>query len=200
MQLLDICKMEKQIVENGWYIWIPDFFNAIESEELFQTLYSDLPWKGGEIKLFGKTHEIPRKQVLFADKDLHYGYSGKQLNVSEWNQTVLNIKQKIESESNFEFNACLANLYRDGKDSNGWHADNEKELGKNPVIASISLGATRTFKLKHSKINEKVDFEMTSGSLLIMGGEIQHYWKHQIPKTKKEVGPRVNLTFRKLIS
>lgn len=105
--------MKKQIVENGWYIWEPSFFNAVESDKLFQTLYSDLPWEGGVIKLFGKTHEIPRKQVMFADEGLHYGYSGKELSIKNWNQIVLNIKQKIESESNFDFNACLANLYRD---------------------------------------------------------------------------------------
>jgi len=192
--------MEKQKVKNGWYIWIPDFLHEIESEELFQVLYSDLSWEGGEIKLFGKIHEIPRKQVMFANKGLKYGYSGKQLNVKDWNRTVLNIKNQIESEFNFDFNACLANLYRDGNDSNGWHADNEEELGKNPVIASISLGATRTFKLKHLATKDKIDFQMTSGSLLIMGGEMQHYWKHQIPKTKRKVDSRINLTFRKLIS
>jgi alkylated DNA repair dioxygenase AlkB len=192
--------MKKQIVKNGWYIWEPSFFSATESDRLFQTLYSDLPWEGGEIKLFGKTHVIPRKQVLFADKGLEYGYSGKQLTVSYWNQTVLSIKERIEFECAFNFNACLANLYRNGNDSNGWHADNERELSKNPVIGSISLGATRVFKLKHLKTNDRLDFEMNSGSLLVMGGEMQHYWKHQIPKTKKEVGPRVNLTFRNLLS
>lgn len=191
----------KQIkVDNGWFIWEPDFYSVKQSEQLFQKLLSDLPWEGGTIKLFGKTHEIPRKQVLFADQGLQYGYSGKQLSVKEWNETVLTVMHKIETEYDFDFNACLANLYRDGKDSNGWHADNEKELGKNPVIGSISLGATRTFKLKHLKTNERIDFKLTSGSLLIMGGEMQHYWKHQIPKTNTIVGPRINLTFRKLIS
>ena len=119
--------------------------------------------------------------------------------VSEWNETLSEIKKKVEKISESSFNACLANLYRDGKDSNGWHADNEKELGKNPIIASLSFGATRTFKLKHLQTNEKIDIELTTGSLLIMGGEMQHYWKHQIPKTKKFKAPRINLTFRKLI-
>lgn len=192
--------MKKQIVENGWFIWEPNFYSAPHDQELLESLYSDLPWEGGVIKLFGKTHEIPRKQVMFADKGYHYGYSGKELTVSDWNEVVLKVKERIESNYNLDFNACLANLYRDGEDSNGWHADNEKELGENPIIGSVSLGGTRVFKLKHLKTNSRIDFEMTSGSLLIMGGEMQHYWKHQIPKTKKMVNPRINLTFRKLIS
>jgi alkylated DNA repair dioxygenase AlkB len=191
--------MKKVKIDNGWYIWEPDFYSSKKSGELFQKLYTKLPWEGGTIKLFGKTHEIPRKQVLFADEGLNYGYSGKKLPVKNWSQTVLNVKEEIQSECKFDFNACLANLYRDGKDSNGWHADNEKELGKNPIIGSLSLGATRIFKLKHLKTNKRIDFELTSGSLLIMGGEMQHYWKHQIAKTATVVGPRVNLTFRKII-
>jgi len=191
--------MIKQDIENGWYIWEPNFYSPKESKTLFQTLYDELPWEGGEINLFGKTYQIPRKQVMFADNGLNYGYSGKKLNVIDWNAVVKDIKNQIELESNYGFNACLANLYRDGDDSNGWHSDNEKELGKNPIIGSISLGATRVFKLKHLKTNTRLEFELTSGSLLIMGGEMQHFWKHQVPKTKSSVKPRINLTFRKLI-
>lgn len=191
--------MIKQDIENGWYIWEPNFYSPKESKSLFQILYDELPWEGGEINLFGKTYQIPRKQVMFADNGLNYGYSGKKLNVINWNAVVKDIKNQIELESNYDFNACLANLYRDGDDSNGWHSDNEKELGKNPIIGSISLGATRAFKLKHLKTNTRLEFELTSGSLLIMGGEMQHFWKHQIPKTKSSVEPRINLTFRKLI-
>ena len=191
--------MIKQDIENGWYIWKPNFYSPKESKAFFQTLYKELPWEGGEINLFGKTYQIPRKQVMYADNGLHYGYSGKNLKVVNWHPVVKNIKNQLELESNFDFNACLANLYRDGSDSNGWHSDNEKELGKNPIISSISLGATRVFKLKHLKTNTRLEFELTTGSLLIMGGEMQHYWKHQIPKTKSSVGPRINLTFRKLI-
>lgn len=191
--------MKKQIVENGWYIWEPHFYNENRSQDLFDALYNELPWEAGEIKLFGKTHKIPRKQVMFADQGLEYGYSGIKLSVLDWNGKVKRIKSNIEREYDFNFNACLANLYRDGKDSNGWHADNEKELGLNPVIASLSLGAERTFKMKHLNSNERIDFKMSSGSLLIMGGEMQHYWKHQIPKSKTVVNPRINLTFRKLV-
>ena len=98
-----------------------------------------------------------------------------------------------------QFNCVLVNLYRNGQDSNGWHADNEPELGKNPMIASVSLGATRRFDLRHNITKEKISFDLTNGSLLLMKGEIQHFWKHQITKTKKIDAARINLTFRMLI-
>ncbi|MEX2483073.1 MAG: alpha-ketoglutarate-dependent dioxygenase AlkB [Brumimicrobium sp.] len=185
-------------ITNGWLIWVPDFLVKIESDDLHDYFLKELSWQGGKVKLFGRTFEIPRKQVMFTDEGLHYGYSGKQLVSSDWDDEVLKIKKRIEQFSGFEFNACLANLYRDGQDSNGWHADDEKELGKNPIIASVSLGATRNFHLKHKIINERKNIELTHGSLLIMGGETQRYWKHQIPKTKKVIDARVNLTFRKV--
>lgn len=191
--------MERHQIKNGWYIWEPHFFQSNQADQHYKKLLSDLNWQSGAIKIFGKIHPIPRKQVLFADEGHTYGYSGKELTVENWNQTVFFIKKRIEDASGFEFNACLANLYRNGQDSNGWHADNERELGKNPVIASVSLGETRKFQLKHQITKQRIDIPLKHGSLLIMGGEMQHFWKHQIPKTKKVVEPRVNLTFRKLI-
>jgi len=109
------------------------------------------------------------------------------------------LKKKIETVSGESFNCVLANLYRDGKDSNGWHADNEKELGRNPVIASISLGAARRFDLKHNTKVDSKQLVLPHGSLLIMGGMMQHHWKHCIAKTAKIIQPRINLTFRKLV-
>lgn len=107
------------------------------------------------------------------------------------------IKAAVERQSGTTFTTCLANLYRNGKDSNGWHADNEKELGENPVIASISLGAERYFHLKHNRLaNQKFKLLLQHGSLLLMQGPTQHYWKHQIPKTARPIGERINLTFR----
>jgi alkylated DNA repair dioxygenase AlkB len=116
-----------------------------------------------------------------------------------WNPLLREINLKLASEINNTFTSVLLNLYRDGKDSNGWHADNEKELGKNPVIASLSFGAERTFHLQHNTektLKQKIILE--HGSLLVMKGTTQHYWKHQIPKTAKEIGNRINLTFRNI--
>lgn len=191
--------MMKHQVKDGWLIWEPDFFSKAESDVYFDHFLNHLPWKGGKIKVFGKVYDIPRKQVFFADDGLNYAYSGKTLDKSPWDYQVKNVKSKIERETDYAFNACLANLYRDGSDSNGWHADNESELGENPVIASLSFGETRKFHLRHNKTREKIDFELKHGSLLVMGGAMQHHWKHQVPKSKRITQPRVNLTFRKLI-
>lgn len=191
--------MIKEDVRDGWIIWEPDFLDILNSDNYFNYFLSELPWSGGTIKVFGKEYEIPRRQVFYADNDLNYTYSGKMLNKEAWDKKVVELKLRVESLINSEFNACLANLYRDGNDSNGWHADNEKELGINPLIGSISLGAERRFHLKHNSTSEKMTFNLSHGSLLVMGGAMQHHWKHQIPKSKKVNTPRVNLTFRKLI-
>lgn len=155
-------------------------------------------WESGEIKIFGKIYLTPRLEAFYAENGLHYSYSGKKLKTNSFTPDLLEIKNRLEQEFDLDLNSVLANLYRDGKDSNGWHADNEKELGKNPVIVSLSFGLERRFDLKHTMTKEKRSFDLKNGSLLIMGGEMQHFWKHQIAKTKKADGPRVNLTFRKV--
>ena len=115
-------------------------------------------------------------------------------------KSLLDLIQKINDVYEHGFNAVLLNLYRDGKDSNGWHADNEAELGQNPVIASISLGEERYFHLKHrTQKEQRLKIKLKHGSLLVMGGTMQHHWLHQIPKTTKIISPRINLTFRKII-
>jgi alkylated DNA repair dioxygenase AlkB len=192
--------LKKYKVRDGWIIWEPSFFTNEQASFHFKYLIDELPWSGGSIKLFGKEYEIPRKQVFFADEELGYGYSGKSLIKSPWDTEVLNIKTFVEQSADVDFNACLGNLYRNGQDSNGWHADNERELGVNPVIGSVSFGATRVFQLKHNQTKEKMSFNLSHGSLLIMGGAMQHNWKHQIPKTKRNIGPRINLTFRELFN
>lgn len=191
--------MNRVEVNNGWYIFEEDFYDSATSNEILSELLKELPWKSGEIKLFGKIYPIPRKQVYFSDNDLSYSYSGKKLMIDGWDEKVLEVKAKIENYTNQDFNACLANLYQSGMDSNGWHADNEKELGRNPIIASLSFGATRRFDLKHQMTKERLSFQLNSGSLFVMGGEMQHFWKHQIPKQKNVAEQRVNLTFRKVL-
>lgn len=194
-----LVKMKRIEVNNGWYIFIENFYDSPRSEVLHSYLLKELPWKSGEIKLFGKVYPIPRKEVYFSDNELSYSYSGKELIIDVWDKNVLGIKSGVEALLNVKFNACLANLYCNGQDSNGWHADNEKELGRNPIIASVSFGATRRFDLKHQSTKEKLSFQLASGSLLVMGGEMQHFWKHQIPKQKNINDPRVNLTFRQVL-
>jgi alkylated DNA repair dioxygenase AlkB len=166
----------------------------------FKSCLHDLNWEKGFIKIFGKTHQIPRLQSWYADNGIEYTYSGKKLQRHNWNKILTEIKQEIESITSFKFNSVLANLYRDGNDSMGLHSDNEKELGINPVIASLSLGDSRDLYLKHKNIKKSLNIPQENGQLIVMHGETQKYWKHEIKKTKKIKKPRINLTFRNIIT
>jgi alkylated DNA repair dioxygenase AlkB len=166
----------------------------------YKSCLNDLSWETGFIKIFGKTHQIPRLQAWYAEDGVEYTYSGKKLQRHNWNKTLIDIKEEIESITSFKFNSVLANLYRNGDDSMGLHSDDEKELGINPVIASLSLGESRDIHFKHKNIKTSLDIPQTSGQLIVMYGQTQKYWKHEIKKTKKFKKPRINLTFRNIIT
>ena len=166
----------------------------------FESCLHDLNWETGFIKIFGKTHQIPRLQAWYADNEIEYTYSGKKLQRHDWNSLLLEIKEKIENITSFKFNSVLANLYRDGNDSMGLHSDDERELGKKPVIASLSLGETREIYFKHKNKKLNLIIPQASGQLIVMHGKTQEYWKHEIKKTKKIKKPRINLTFRNIIT
>jgi alkylated DNA repair dioxygenase AlkB len=183
-------------VQNGEIIYADLFLDKLKADALFEDFISSLPFHQGTIKLFGKTHSIPRLEAFFASEKRIYSYSGVDLQTHDFTKELLVLKEQIEKICGEKFNCVLVNLYRNGQDSNGWHADDELALGKNPIIASLSLGATRRFDLKHNLTKEKISYDLTSGSLLVMKGAIQHYWKHQIAKNKKVNDPRINLTFR----
>lgn len=175
----------------------PAFFDLELADELFGKLKTDIPWQQDAITLFGKTHPQPRLTALFGNEGKPYSYSNITMQPHHWNPLLTSIKEAVEKASGVTFTTVLLNYYRDGKDSNGWHSDNEKELGTNPVIASVSFGAERFFHLRHnSDPNLKLKILLEHGSLLLMKGTTQHFWKHQIPKTAKPIGPRINLTFR----
>lgn len=181
-------------------VYYPNFLVSQEANLLFDLLYKETTWQKDDICVFGKTYPQPRLTHLFANDDRPYSYSNITMHPSAFPKYLEQLKLKIEQLISAQFTTCLVNLYRNGQDSNGWHADNEKELGENPIIASLSLGASRFFHLKHRNNTAlKTKIELTHGSLLIMGGATQHYWLHQIPKTKKISDPRINLTFRKLV-
>ncbi|TBX69218.1 alpha-ketoglutarate-dependent dioxygenase AlkB [Flavobacterium silvisoli] len=173
------------------------FFENERAHELFEKLKTEIPWQQDYITVFGKTHPQPRLTALFGNEGKPYGYSDIIMQPHAWNPLLMFIKNEIEEVCHANFTTVLLNQYRDGRDSNGWHADNEKELGRNPIIASVSFGAERAFHLQHNTLKEqKLKITLEHGSLLIMKGTTQHFWKHQIPKTTKEIGPRINLTFR----
>ena len=183
-------------IQDGEYIFIKNFFDQLESKKYFDLLLKNILWKQEKMNMYGKEIPFPRLTAWYGDNDKPYSFSGISLSPNEWTSELLEIKKKIEKETEATFNSVLLNRYRDGSDSISWHTDAEKELGKDPIIASVNFGATRKFQLKHMKTNEKIELELSNGSLLIMQGSLQHYWKHQVPKTKKKISERINLTFR----
>ena len=181
----------------GDVVYFPNFFTKLEADGLFETILNETPWQEDDITVFGKTFKQPRLTALYGNNGRPYSYSNITMNPHMFTEALNFIKSKIENQINTIFTTCLINLYRDGNDSNGWHADDEKELGLNPIIASVSLGEDRMFHFKHkTNKNWKQKMILQHGSLLIMKGQTQHTWLHQLPKTKKKIGKRINLTFR----
>ncbi|MGI9280843.1 MAG: alpha-ketoglutarate-dependent dioxygenase AlkB family protein [Endozoicomonas sp.] len=181
----------------------PDLISAQDGESYFQQLLSDTQWRQDKITLFGRLFDLPRLQAWHGDQGMIYRYSGLELSPEPWNPVLLALKEAVEQACQTSFNTVLLNLYRDGSDSNGWHSDDEKELGEQPVIASLSLGQERRFRLKHkdgkSRGIQPLSLDLPSGSLLVMSGSTQSCWQHCIPKTSRTVSPRINLTFRSVI-
>ena len=197
MSLFDSSEIIKLPLQDAEIEYHPQFFGLEEANALFDDLYQNTPWIEEDIRVYGKIYKQPRLTAFFANNQKTYGYSNISMTPLPFTPLLNAVKTKIEAATQTHFSSCLLNLYRDGRDSNGWHADDEKELGINPVIASVSLGAERAFHLKHKKIKDlKHKLNLQNGSLLLMKGETQHQWLHQIPKTKKPLGKRINLTFR----
>ena len=182
-------------------IYFSHFFDTVKSQSLMQALIDRIDWKHEKIKLYGREVWQPRLTAYYGDQGKPYAYSHISLDPNPWTEELRFIKEKIESVSGHQFTSVLLNYYRDGQDSMGWHSDDEKELGLNPVIGSVSFGTPRKFMLKHKKDKTlKSSVMLENGSLLLMQGTTQHHWYHQIPKTKKPLGARINLTFRKILS
>lgn len=181
---------------------VNDFGNIIdEPNELYQTLLTTLPWQSDIVTLFGKTHITHRKIVWMGQAD--YRYSGHTRQGVAWTNEVFHVKQLVEQTLlsqgiTAHFNACLLNFYPTGADGMGYHADDEKELGYEPIIASVSLGAERKFVFKHRVTKDKVAMTLQDGQLIVMRGQTQRHWLHSLPKTKKVSDGRINLTFRTL--
>lgn len=178
--------------EDGKVLLYENFCPEMNIEELI----TNIIWQQDHIQMFGKIHPLPRLTAFFGDHNIFYEYSGIKMQAHPWPQSILNLKNKIEHFTNENFNCVLLNYYRNGLDHMSYHADDEKELGVNPTIASISFGATRKFTLKHRFKKIKIEINLHDKSLLIMKDELQHYWVHKINKSTTEKNPRINLTFR----
>ncbi len=178
-------------------ILIKAFYTQLESDALFTSLLNSLHWQEEDIFIFSKWVKVPRLMCWYGDPDAYYQYSGVNHQPKPWTLELQSIRGKVEQHCQCTFNSVLANLYRDGRDSMGCHTDDEKELGVNPVIASLSLGEERLFKMHHKKSKQSLNINLQHGDLLVMGGTCQQYWLHSVPKTKALKKPRINLTFRK---
>jgi len=179
--------------------YYPQFLSQLQANKCLENLLQELNWQSQPIKIFGKMIMQPRLMAWYGNPDVPIKYSGVTFEPNNWTPTLLVLKAKIESLLGTEFNGVLCNLYRDGMDSMGWHSDNEAYLGKLPIIPSLSLGAERIFQLKHkTEKGLSKNLKLEHGSLLLMQGETQNHYKHQLPKTKLISAPRINLTFRQI--
>ena len=178
-------------------IFYRTFFMEVQANAFYEELYKNANWKQEQIKLYGKLIDLPRRTAWYGDEGRSYTYSGITVTPNPWIPVLLEIKKEIEAVSGVIFNNVLLNLYRGERDSVAWHSDDEPELGHDPIIGSVSFGATRRFQFKHKldkAPRQKID--LPHGSYLLMRGSTQHSWLHQVPKETKPRGARINLTFR----
>jgi alkylated DNA repair dioxygenase AlkB len=177
--------------------YLPRLFGPADAGKLFEALLETTRWRQESIVVYGRRRPQPRLVAWFADDGAGYTYSGLTLEAAPWTDSLRRVREKVEAAAGCRFPAALANLYRDGRDSVSWHADDEPELGPDPVIGSVSFGAERVFQLRRRDDHgTRHAVTLGSGSLLVMAGETQRNWVHQIPKTSRPVGPRINVTFR----
>jgi alkylated DNA repair dioxygenase AlkB len=186
------------LVEGAARLW-PAAFTPSEADAMFDELRHAVTWRQEEILIFGQRRLVPRLVAWHGDPGARYTYSGTDHEPEPWLAALERIRDRATALTGADFNAVLLNLYRDGRDGMGWHADDEPELGRDPVIASVSLGAERRFCLRHRRRKDhKLDLSLPHGSLLCMGDATQHHWVHALPKTQRRVGERINLTFRRV--
>ena len=176
----------------------PTFLPAAEADAMLRQLMAAVAWEQRTIRLFGQEFPQPRLTAWHGDPGARYAYSGLTWEPKPWTPALSALRQRVEAATASRFNSVLLNLYRDGRDSMGWHADDEPELGPQPTIASLSLGATRRFRLRPRAgvVHPPFSLDLASGSLLLMRGPTQQHWQHALPKTTRPLGPRLNLTFR----
>ncbi len=184
-------------LDNGILTYYPAFLHPLDCGHYIGKLKDEISWKQESIRIFGKSYLTPRLTAWYGDAGAVYSYSRLKLSPEPWSPALAQLRDMIIAVNGSRFNSVLLNWYRDGNDSMGWHADDEKELGVNPVIASLSLGQERDFRFRR-KDNHRDTFnvKLANGSLLVMGGAIQHFWQHALPRSVRPLSERINLTFR----
>ncbi|MBT8442003.1 MAG: alpha-ketoglutarate-dependent dioxygenase AlkB [Gammaproteobacteria bacterium] len=179
-----------------------EFLAPRVAAENMARLMGEVPWRRDCVRVFGRSHPIPRLHQWYGDPDSEYRWSGLNMRPEPWTATLRELRIRVSEAVGHDFNSVLVNLYRDGNDSMGWHADDEPELGEDPTIASLSLGAERELRLRYRRRDAHEDsrtISLPSGSLLVMAGTTQRFWQHSLPKRLRVSAPRINLTFRRII-
>jgi alkylated DNA repair dioxygenase AlkB len=193
-------RLERIPMENAEVHYLPNLPLAQTPDIVLRRLIDEVPWRAEKVVVWGRSYPQPRLIAWYGDAGMIYTYSGIQLTPLPWTGTLLDIKKRVEAAAGTNFNSVLVNYYRDHRDSMGLHSDDEPELGERPILASLSLGEERTFIMRHKRDKglKPVRLKLASGSLLLMKGDTQRYWKHGIDKETRPCGPRVNLTFRRI--
>lgn len=184
---------------DGEAIYYPSDLLPLTNPSWLDILTDSIAWSNDTVKMFGKTLTLNRKSAWYGDSGAAYSYSGIRRQPLQWTEELLMIKKSCEEVSNASFNSVLCNYYHDGNDGMGWHSDDERELGKEPIIVSVSFGAERIFAFKHRNSKERINIRLEHGSMLIMRGQTQHSWQHALPKSIIVHEPRINLTFRNIL-
>lgn len=187
-------------LDGGELRYAPQWCSATSADRWLAALREEIPWATHRVRIYGRWLDSPRLSSWHGDPDAGYRYSGQRYQPLPWTPTLNTIRRALLDELQLDFNGVLANRYRDGNDSMGWHADDERELGPEPVIASLSLGAERRFCLKHRGHGQRLQLDLSHGSLLIMAGQTQRHWRHALPKQRGVAEERINLTFRQILA
>lgn len=185
---------------DGQLFWLPGFYATPDANRHFEHLFELIAWKTEQLFIYGRWLQVPRLMAWYGDSDAAYRYSNVTHKPLPWNNELQSLRKDMQCLCGQTFNSVLANLYRNGRDSMGCHADNEKELGDRPLIASLSFGDTRMLRFRHLATNHRLELELAHGDALIMAGELQHHWQHELPKTRSPKYARINLTFRRILS
>ena len=178
----------------------PAWLDPVDANRLFEALRDGVPWETHRLRLFGREVAAPRLSCWIGDPGARYRYSGVLFEPQPWPRVLWPLRTRLREELGVDFNSVLANRYRSGRDAMGWHRDDERELGRQPAIASVSLGAVRRFVLKSVRTpSRRLALDLPHGSLLVMRGDTQQLFRHALPRTAKPVGERINLTFRRIV-
>ena len=199
MNLFGGAALEPIVLSDATLRFAPAWLAPDEADALFAALHAQVPWEVHRIRLFGREVDSPRLSCWIGDPEAVYTYSRTRFVPQPWPSVLAALRPRIDAACGERFDSVLANLYRDGRDSMGWHSDDEPELGPTPVIASLSLGAMRRFRLRHRvEAARTLELDLPHGSLLVMAGGTQKHYRHALPRSTRIMAPRINLTFRRV--